>query len=39
MPGFVNRTEELARLQDLFDSDDAELAVAPSSQEHGPRGI
>jgi AAA+ ATPase superfamily predicted ATPase len=27
MPGFVNRTEELARLQDLFDSPDAELAV------------
>jgi AAA+ ATPase superfamily predicted ATPase len=27
MPGFVNRTEELARLRDLFDSHDAELAV------------
>jgi hypothetical protein len=27
MPDFVNRTEELARLRDLYDSDDAELAV------------
>jgi AAA+ ATPase superfamily predicted ATPase len=27
MADFVNRTEELARLQDLYDSDDAELAV------------
>lgn len=27
MPAFVNRTEELARLHDLYDSDDAELAV------------
>jgi hypothetical protein len=27
MPDFVNRTEELTRLRDLFDSDDAELAV------------
>ncbi|MFD1646092.1 ATP-binding protein [Haloarchaeobius litoreus] len=27
MPAFVNRTEELARLHELYDSDDAELAV------------
>lgn len=27
MPNFVNRTEELTRLRDLYDSDDAELAV------------
>jgi len=27
MPGFVNRTEELARLHDLYDSANAELAV------------
>ena len=27
MPEFVNRTEELGRLRELFDSDEAELAV------------
>ena len=27
MPDFVNRTEELTRLRDLYDSDEAELAV------------
>jgi AAA+ ATPase superfamily predicted ATPase len=27
MPDFVNRTEELARLRDCFDSDEADLAV------------
>jgi AAA+ ATPase superfamily predicted ATPase len=27
MPDFVNRTEELARLRNLYDSDDAELGV------------
>lgn len=27
MPGFVNRVDELSRLHELYDSDDAELAV------------